>query len=119
RQLFVAEPGGDGDERGGVPGLTIGKTLVEFTEQVGGLVGHAIDAFDAFLGETARFTEDEGAREIRSDPERFEIGREEEVRRAKDVVAVGKLEVELVIDGVELESARLGGIILGEGRKKR
>ena len=121
RQLLVAEPRGDGGERRGVPGLPVGEPLVEVADERRRLVGEVIHALGALLGKEPRLLEQERRREVRRQPERLEVGGEEEVRRAQHVVAIRKGRVQLLVrlEQVERPGGEAGVVALVHRRQQR
>ena len=110
---------GESGERRVVPGLPVGKPLVEVADQVGRLVRDQVDRVRRRLIELAGGPEQQCRGDDIGDPDRLEIGGEEEPRGAEDVVAVGIVEVARAVVDEEPARACPGAVIVAERRECR
>src|SRR5512135_1325298 len=93
REILVLEPDGDRTERGVVPRLAIGESLVEIADQVRRLVGYGGHGSPRRVVEPFGFLEQHRRRQVVQYPDRLEVGRKEEPARPEDIVAIGILEI--------------------------
>src|SRR6267143_4442134 len=118
-QVLVLEPAGDRGQPCVVPGLAVRESLVELTDQVRRLVGHAAHLLRRGIIEPTAGAEQGGRREIVADPDGFEIGRKEQPTRPQYVVAVRILPIALRVGPKDLGRPQSRAVIVIQRRQRR
>ncbi len=113
RQLFVLKPHGDRGERGAVPRLPVGESLVVITDQRRGFLDELIHAPGRRVVELIAGAQHCRGRDIVARPERLEICREKQTAGPEDVVAVGIAPVALRVGVQDVAGARRRRAIAG------
>ena len=106
RQLFVLKPHGDGGERGAVPCLPVGESLVVITDERRCFLDELIHAPGRRVVELIAGAQHRRGRDIVARPERLEVGGEKQAARPEDVVAVGVAPVALRVGVQDVAGAR-------------
>src|SRR5205823_3619312 len=102
-----------------VPRLAVGERLVELADEIRGLVRHLPHAPRGGVVERAAFPQQHPGGDIVANPDRFEVGREEQPARPQHVVLVGVLPIAPGVSPQDLRGPGPRGDIASERRERR